>query len=120
MSLEKLDHLRQERSPREVFTSARRLIKGWTWAGTYLEACALVTGYFAARDKDMAADFQRWLVGRHGGERKVVFWSHVLRLAFPDVDTPDPTALSSKENATAVDKLFALLLEWLDDVEHTT
>lgn len=55
----------------------------------------------------------------HGGELNVVFFHHVLRLALPNLDAPDPGELAPAENAAAVDKLFGLLLEWLDEVEQS-
>jgi hypothetical protein len=54
----------------------------------------------------------------HGGESNVVFFHHVLRLALPNLDSPDPGELAPVENAAAVDKVFGLLLECLDEVEQ--
>jgi hypothetical protein len=55
----------------------------------------------------------------HGGELNVVFFHHVFRLALPNLDSPDPGELAAAENAAAVDKLFGLPLEWLDEVEQS-
>ena len=119
MDFENLDHLRRDVSPRDLFTSARSMIRGWTWTGSYLEACALVTGYLAGRGKDLTADFELWLHDRYGGARKLASCGRVLRLALPEIESPDPAVLSASEDAAAVDKLFELLLEWLDDTEQS-
>jgi hypothetical protein len=37
----------------------------------------------------------------------------------PNLDSPDPGELAPAENAAALDKLFGLLLEWLDEVEQS-
>jgi hypothetical protein len=102
--------------PRDVFLGARKLIKSWTWYGTYPEACALVTGYLEGRGSGrMLAEFQSWLVGKYGGALNVVFWIHVLRLALPNRESPRGDSLTKGEHAAAVDKLFELLIEWLDE-----
>jgi len=43
----------------------------------------------------------------------------VLRLALPNLGSPDPGELGPAENAAAVDKLFGLMLEWFAEVEQS-
>jgi hypothetical protein len=119
MDVENLNYLRGPRlEPRVVFEGARRRIKAWTWYGTYPEACALVLGFFEGRGDDLLPDFQVWLCGRYGGSENVAFWHHALRLAIERADV-HANQLSPEENARAVDKLFELLIEWLDESEAT-
>ena len=115
--MDKLSYLyERDLQPRDVFVGARKLIKGWTWHGTYPEACALVTGYLEGRGGGrLVAEFQAWLVGKYGGALNVVFWIHVLRLAVPDRESSRGDSLTDGEHAAAVDKLFELLIEWLDE-----
>lgn len=108
------------RDSKDFFASARKLIKGYTWYGTYQEACALVMGYDEGLGRGtIVGGFQRWISSRTGGQRKVVFWVHVLREAFPELPSPDPSTFSREQHARAVDYLFALLLEYLDDKAAT-
>ena len=103
-----------------MYSSARQSIKSWTWYGTYPEACALVTGHSAGRDGDLDRDFTRWLVARYGGKPEVVYWHHVLRLALPNLEPIQAHDLTEEEHAVAVDKLFELLLAYLDDLDETS
>jgi hypothetical protein len=90
------------------------MITGWTWYGTYPEACALVMGYLEGRGGGpMIAEFQEWFVARYGGSTEVVFWHGVLQLALPGATRADD--VSPAENAAAVDKLFEVLIDWLED-----
>jgi hypothetical protein len=101
---------------RKFFTSARRLIRGYTWFGTYPEACALVMGYDEGVGRGtITAGFQSWVAARTGGQLKVAFWVHVLRAAFPAKQEPDPREFSREEHDLAVDVLFAMLLAYLDE-----
>jgi hypothetical protein len=114
--VDKLSYLHErDLQPREVFVAARKRIKAYTWYGTYPEACALAMGYLEGRGGGrMLAEFQTWLVGKYGGAPNVVFWIHVLRLAVPDQSSRGDS-LTDREHAAAVDKLFELLIEWLDE-----
>jgi hypothetical protein len=101
---------------REFFVSAGRLIRGYTWFGTYPEACALVMGYDEGLGRGTITEgFQPWLVSRTGGERKVAFWVHVLRDTFPEKPDPDPRQLSPDEHDRAAHALFTMLVAYLDE-----
>ena len=107
-----------DHSLREFLVAARRSIKGFTWGGTYREACALLTGYaIGSGDDRVDRGFSAWLADRQHVGHEHVFWNLVLEETAPGGETPDPAAYSPEDDAAAVDRLFELLLEYLDAPE---
>jgi len=101
---------------REFLAAARKHIRAFTWYGTYPEACALVMGYDNGLGPgSFVPGFQQWLTSRQGSAPEVVFWVHVLREALPNRPGLDGSNLSKEDHSLAVDKLFELLLEYVDE-----
>jgi hypothetical protein len=88
----------------------------WTLYGTYVEACSLISGFDAATDGELLADFRPWLLKRTGNPRQNLAWpSLIFEDVFPE-ELPggrDYRAMSAEQNAVATKALFALLDEFL-------
>ena len=96
------------KSPHEFVDDAGRHIGMYTWRGTYLEACALVSGYaVGSGDDDLFRGFSHWLADRQGESHKHAFFHLVLR-ELPE-SFRDPRTFTVDQNNDAVEKLHEFL-----------
>jgi len=100
--------------PLDFVNAARKMIRGFTWHGTFPEACALVVGYAEGLGTGMLREFQEWIGARYG-RPELAFWCHILAAEVPNAD-PSGRGMSEEENQLAIDALFQLLDEFFRDV----
>lgn len=85
---------------------------------TYSAVAAFVRGYDTACEGGVLVGFREWLALRLGAGWNLVWEALVLRVAFPDVESPEAAVSASADSERrAIDTLFALIAEF-DDVRE--
>lgn len=84
--------------------------------GHYCEASAFVMGCDAGNHFGLLPGFREWLIIRLNGCENLNWSSLVLRVAFPDrIVTEDELTNLSETNKTAINALFDLVIEFLNE-----
>lgn len=84
--------------------------------GSYSEAAAFVMGADMATGGDTLEGFREWLVVKNDGGNNLAWSALVLDLAFPKRSDPESApGESSDANRIAIEKLFGLIDEFLED-----
>src|SRR5438309_712191 len=78
---------------------------------------AFITGFNQATRGGLLAGFREWLVVRCGDGNNLPWPALVLRLTFPDAESPDRCLLQGGNQKFAVDRLFDLLQAYFQEKE---
>jgi len=82
-------------------------------------AAAFIQGFNLAGSGGLLVGFREWLIVKLGDGNNLTWGALVLRLAFPDAETPRQHLLRSGEQKRAVEFLFGLLQEfWQERESH--
>ncbi|WP_327323923.1 hypothetical protein OG735_16480 [Streptomyces sp. NBC_01210] len=87
----------------------------YTMGQTFGEVCAFLDGFDACSELRMMKGFQSWLAGRTKGKSELTWWALVLSEFGDEVRVADVRRFSAGENEQAIEHLFRLFREYLDD-----
>lgn len=105
----------------ELFSSVRARPRMFNLDGSYASMVAFLTGYSIGNSSVVLHGFNGWLVVRLGYETSLNWPSLCLRIALPDGDSKFfLTPMNEEQNSRAVDVLFQLLEDFLEDTSSRT
>ncbi|MEU7662565.1 hypothetical protein [Streptomyces lincolnensis] len=85
--------------------------------GFYYPTVTFLDGYDLGRSGALLQGFTEWLIARKGKETSLGWRALVLEEVFPDSGIRHWSSLTEDQQQPAVDHLFALLLDFLDERE---
>ncbi|MEU9186122.1 hypothetical protein AB0D14_16545 [Streptomyces sp. NPDC048484] len=83
--------------------------------GTYHPTVMLLLGFDLARDGDLLRGFREWLVVCKGECSSLMWYAFVFQEALPGVSLRNWGRLEPEQDLHAVDVLFSLVLEFLQE-----
>ncbi|MEV7682940.1 hypothetical protein AB0O64_30975 [Streptomyces sp. NPDC088341] len=83
--------------------------------GTYYPTVTFLMGLDMGRSGRLLDGFTEWLLRRKGEESSLGWQALTLEEAFPDAGIRHWGALTKDQQQLAVDRLFSLLLDFLDE-----
>ncbi|MDX3054954.1 hypothetical protein PV394_07360 [Streptomyces sp. NE06-03E] len=82
--------------------------------GTYHSTAMLVLGFDLGRSGDLLDGFTEWLVVRKGEPSSLVWFALVFQEALPGGSLQNMAHMDPHQDQQAVDRLFELLLQFLE------